>query len=60
MIDLAGQLPVAELSLYLIVAFPIIYLLIPRESHNVCGWEYLLNFGALRVTGTALQIKQHR
>ena len=59
MLGLAGQLPVGELSLYLIAAFPILYVLIRLESHDVLGSEYLLSSGAPRVTVTALQIKQH-
>ncbi len=60
MLNLAGPLSVAELSLYLIATFPILYVLIRRKNCSTLGCGYLFVFATLRVTGAVLQIKQHR
>ena len=58
--DLESQLSITERSLYLVIAFPLLYFLIRRESYDLLNSAYFFIFCVLRVARAALQIKQHR
>ena len=53
MVGLKGQLSIGELSLHLIIAFPLCYVLIRREGYGLLNDGYPFVFYTLRGTGVA-------
>jgi hypothetical protein len=53
---MANALSVAELAIYISLAFPTVYLIIKHGRQRLLGWLFLFIFCTLRIIGGALAI----
>ncbi|KAJ5776500.1 uncharacterized protein N7511_001511 [Penicillium nucicola] len=54
---MTNALSVAELAIYIALAFPTVYLIIKHGRQGLLGWLFLFIFCTLRIIGNALAIK---
>jgi hypothetical protein len=53
---MTNALSVAELAIYIALAFPTVYLIIKHGRQGLLGWLFLFIFCTLRIIGGALAI----